>query len=91
TSTGTNFPQNSYNNLNNGQVLPNVSPLTPPVTSLAPTNIAPYSSQSPSQGVVTPTNPVGYGNYGLQQPTQLPQSYGNYGLQQPTQLPQSYG
>ncbi|MHC5615611.1 MAG: hypothetical protein ACYTXA_32730 [Nostoc sp.] len=91
TSTGTNFPQNPYNNLNNGQVLPNVSPLTPPVTSLAPTNIAPYSSQSPSQGVVTPTNPVGYGNYGLQQPAQLPQSYGNYGLQQPTQLPQSYG
>jgi len=91
TSTGTNFPQNPYNNLNNGQVLPNISPLTPPVTSLAPTNIAPYSSQSPSQGVVTPTNPVGYGNYGLQQPTQLPQSYGNYGLQQPAQLPQSYG
>ncbi|MEH1926744.1 hypothetical protein [Nostoc sp.] len=91
TSTGTNLPQNPYNNLNSGQVVPNVSTLTPPVTSLAPTNIAPYSSQSPSQGVVTPTNPVGYGNYGLQQPAQLPQSYGNYGLQQPAQLPQSYG
>ncbi|MEH1911080.1 hypothetical protein [Nostoc sp.] len=91
TSTGTNLPQNPYNNLNSGQVVPNVSPLTPPVTSLAPSNIAPYSSQSPSQGVVTPTNPVGYGNYGMQQPTQLPQSYGNYGMQQPTQIPQSYG
>ncbi|MHC5597151.1 MAG: hypothetical protein ACYTXC_14615 [Nostoc sp.] len=93
TSTGTNLPQNPYNNLNNGQVLPNVAPLTPPATSAAPSNIAPYSSQSPNQGVVTPTNPVGYGNYGLQQPTQLPQStYGNYGLQQPTQSPQSnYG
>ncbi|MBE8969500.1 hypothetical protein IQ277_25750 [Nostocales cyanobacterium LEGE 12452] len=85
-TTGTNLPQNPYNtytNLNNGQVVPNV----------APSNTVPYSSQSPSQSVVTPTNPVGYGNYGLQQPTQPPQSnYGNYGLQQPTQPPQStYG
>ena len=64
--------------------MPNLAPVTPPVTSIAPSNIAPYSSQS--QGVVTPTNPTGYGNYGLQQPTQPPQSnYGNYGLQQPTQ------
>ncbi|MEH2284559.1 MAG: hypothetical protein V7K90_25090 [Nostoc sp.] len=93
TSTGTNLPQNPYNNLNNGQVVPNVAPVTPPATSVAPSNIAPYSSQSPSQSVVTPTNPAGYGNYGLQQPTQPPQSiYGNYGLQQPTQPPQSnYG
>lgn len=91
-STGTNLPQNPYNNLNNGQVVPNVAPVTPPVTSTAPSNISPYFSQSPSQGVVTPTNPVGYGNYGLQQPTQVPQSnYGNYGLQQPTQVPQSNG
>ncbi|MDZ8263192.1 hypothetical protein [Nostoc sp. ChiQUE01b] len=83
-TTGTNLPQNPYNNLNNGQVVPNV----------APSNTVPYSSQSPSQSVVTPTNPVVYGNYGLQQPImQPPQSnYGNYGLQQPTQLPQSnYG
>ncbi|MGV0106833.1 hypothetical protein NSTCB13_05676 [Nostoc sp. DSM 114160] len=85
-TTGTNLPQNPYNtytNLNNGQVVPNV----------APSNTVPYSSQSPSQSVVPPTNPVGYGNYGLQQPTQIPQTnYGNYGLQQPTQLPQSnYG
>ncbi|MEH2258297.1 hypothetical protein [Nostoc sp.] len=82
-TTGTNLPQNPYNNLNNGQVVPNV----------APSNTVPYSSQSPSQSVVTPTNPVGYGNYGLQQPMQPPQStYGNYGLQQPTQPPQSnYG
>ncbi|MEH1913052.1 hypothetical protein [Nostoc sp.] len=85
-TTGTNLPQNPYNtytNLNNGQVVPNV----------APSNTVPYSSQSPSQSVVTPTNPVGYGNYGLQQPMQPPQStYGNYGLQQPTQPAQSnYG
>ncbi|MEH2165496.1 MAG: hypothetical protein V7K41_02220 [Nostoc sp.] len=83
-TTGTNLPQNPYNNLNNGQVVPNV----------APSNTVPYSSQSPSQSVVTPTNPVVYGNYGLQQPImQPPQSnYGNNGLQQPTQLPQSnYG
>ncbi|AVH73222.1 hypothetical protein [Nostoc sp. 'Lobaria pulmonaria (5183) cyanobiont'] len=82
-TTGTNLPQNAYNNLNNGQVVPNV----------APSNVVPYSSQSPSQSIATPTNPTGYGNYGLQQPTQPPQStYGNYGLQQPTQPPQStYG
>ncbi|MDZ7965365.1 MAG: hypothetical protein RM368_10370 [Nostoc sp. DedSLP03] len=85
-STGTNLPQNPYNtytNLNNGQVVPNV----------APSNTVPYSSQSPSQSVVPPTNPVGYGNYGLQQPTQIPQTnYGNNVLQQPTQVPQSnYG
>ncbi|QMS91974.1 hypothetical protein HUN01_31860 [Nostoc edaphicum CCNP1411] len=86
TSTGTNLPQNPYNNLNNGQLVPNVSPVTPSATFAAPSNIAPYSSQSPSQSVVTPTNPAGYGNYGLQQPTQPPQSnYGNNVLQQPTQ------
>ncbi|MEH2357917.1 hypothetical protein [Nostoc sp.] len=108
TSTGTNFPQNPYSNLNNGQVVPNNGlttgtnlPQNPytylnngqVVPNVAPSNIVPYSSQSPSQSVVTPTNPVGYGNYGLQQPMQPPQTnYGNYGLQQPTQLPQSnYG
>ncbi|MHC5743347.1 MAG: hypothetical protein ACYTXT_15745 [Nostoc sp.] len=85
-TTGTNLPQNPYNtytNLNNGQVVPNV----------APSSTVPYSSQSPSQSVVTPTNPVGYGNYGLQQPTQPAQSnYGNNVLQQPTQPAQSnYG
>ncbi|MHC5861478.1 hypothetical protein [Nostoc sp.] len=85
-TTGTNLPQNPYSNLNNGQVVPNVVPVTPPVTSIAPSYIAPYSSQSPSQSVVTPTNPLGYGNNGLQQPTQPAQSnYGNYMQQQPTQ------
>ncbi|MEH2064419.1 MAG: hypothetical protein V7K50_19520 [Nostoc sp.] len=86
TSTGTNLPQNPYNNLNSGQVVPNVAPITPPITT-------PYSSPNLSQGVVTPTNSAAYGNYGLQQPTQLPQSnYGNYGLQQPAQPSQSnYG
>jgi hypothetical protein len=85
----TNLQQNPYNNLNNGQVVPNVAPGTLPVR---PTNIAPYSSQIPGQSVVTPTNPMGYANYGLQQPAQPPQSnYGNYGLQQPTQSPQNYG
>ncbi|OYD92592.1 hypothetical protein CDG76_24055 [Nostoc sp. 'Peltigera membranacea cyanobiont' 210A] len=108
TSTGTNFPQNPYTYLNNGQVVPNNGlttgtnlPQNPytylnngqVVPNVAPSNIVPYSSQSPSQSVVTPTNPVGYGNYGLQQPTQPPQStYGNYGLQQPMQPPQTnYG
>ncbi|MDF5708428.1 MAG: hypothetical protein PUP90_12265 [Nostoc sp. S4] len=89
TSTGTNLQPNPYSNLNSAQ-----APVTPPLNSVAPTNnTAPYSSQSPNQGVVAPTNPTGYGNYGLQQPTQVPQStYGNYGLQQPTQVPQSnYG
>ena len=86
TSTGTNLQQNPYSNLNNGQVVPNVAPLMPPGTYAIPSNIAPYPSQIPSQGVVMPTNPVGYSNYGLQQPTQPPQSnYGNYVLQQPTQ------
>ncbi|MCL6749888.1 hypothetical protein KBT16_02385 [Nostoc sp. CCCryo 231-06] len=90
TSTGTNLPQSPYNNLNSGQVVPNVAPLTLPGTYAVPSNIAPYSSQIPSQGVVTPTNPTGYGNYGLQQPMQPPQSnYGNYRLQQPTQPPES--
>ncbi|MEH2309411.1 hypothetical protein [Nostoc sp.] len=93
TGTGyTNLQPNPYNNLNNGQVVPNVAPGTPPVTSGIPSNIAPYSSQIPGQSVVTPTNPMGYANYGLQQPAQPPQSnYGNYGLQQPTQSPQNYG
>ncbi|WP_392478197.1 hypothetical protein [Nostoc sp. C110] len=82
----TNLQQNPYNNLNNGQVVPNVAPGMPPVTSGIPSNIAPYSSQIPGQSVVTPTNPMGYANYGLQQPTQSPQSnYGNYVQQQPTQ------
>ncbi|MDM9584435.1 MULTISPECIES: hypothetical protein [unclassified Nostoc] len=108
TSTGTNFPQNPYTNLNNGQVVPNNGlttgtnlPQNPytylnngqVVPNVAPSNTVPYSSQSPSQSVVTPTNPVGYGNYGLQQPMQPPQTnYGNNVLQQPTQLPQTnYG
>jgi hypothetical protein len=82
TSTGTNLPQNPYNNLNSGQLVPNVTPVMPPATSGAPSNISPYSRQIPSQGIVTPIN----GNYGLQQPAQLPQSnYGNYVQQQPTQ------
>ncbi|MEH1785302.1 hypothetical protein [Nostoc sp.] len=85
-TTGTNLPQSPYSNLNNGQLVPNVAPVTPPVTSIAPSNIAPYSSQSQSQSVVTPTSPLGYSNYGLQQPTQAAQSnYGNYVQQQPTQ------
>ncbi len=87
TSTGTNLPPNPYGYLNNGQLVPNVAPVTPPATYAAPSNMAPYSSQNPSQSVVTPTNPAGYGNYGFQQPTQPPQStYGNNTvLQQPTQ------
>lgn len=57
------FP-NSYNN---NQALPNVPPaipVTPPVTSAVPNNIATYSMQTPNSSNI---NPVGYGNYGLQQ------------------------
>ncbi|RCJ23177.1 hypothetical protein A6S26_01060 [Nostoc sp. ATCC 43529] len=81
--TGTNLQANPYSNLNGVQ-----APVVPSVNS-----VAPYSSQSPNQTVVPPTNSTGYRNYGLQQPTQVPQStYGNYGLQQPTQVPKStYG
>ncbi|MBD2676647.1 MULTISPECIES: hypothetical protein [Nostoc] len=81
--TTTNLQANPYSTLNGIQ-----SPVTPSVNS-----VAPYSSQSPNQTVVPPTNSTGYRNYGLQPPTQVPQStYGNYGLQPPTQVPQStYG
>ncbi|MBW4560457.1 MAG: hypothetical protein KME32_04720 [Mojavia pulchra JT2-VF2] len=73
----TGLPQNSYTNFNNSQALPTgiqAAPVTPPVTSAATTNITPYSLQTPSQGVLTPTTPAEYGNYWQQQPTQLPQS-----------------
>ncbi|MBD2613653.1 hypothetical protein H6G94_20620 [Nostoc punctiforme FACHB-252] len=79
TPSSTNLQTNPYSNLNGVQ-----SPIVPSVNS-----VTPYSSQNPNQTVVPPTNSTGYGNYGLQQPTQVPQpTYGNYGLQQPTQVPQ---
>lgn len=80
--TATNLPQNSATNFNNSQLLPNGIPatsMTPPITSAATTNISPYS---------TPTStPSVYGNYGVQQPTQLPQS--RISLPRPT--PGPYG
>ncbi len=67
--TTKNLPQNSVPNLNNSQPLSNgisATPMTPPVTSAGTTNLSPYS---------TPTStPSVYGNYGVQQPTQMPQS-----------------
>ncbi|WP_445634936.1 hypothetical protein NSTC745_06821 [Nostoc sp. DSM 114161] len=82
TPTDINSQTNPYSTLNG------VQPLVAPSVN----SVAPYSSY-PNQTVVPPTNSTGYRNYGLQQPTQVPQStYGNYGLQQPTQVPQStYG
>ncbi|BAY77082.1 hypothetical protein NIES25_35400 [Nostoc linckia NIES-25] len=82
TPTDINSQTNPYSTLNG------VQPLVAPSVN----SVAPYSSY-PNQTVVPPTNSAGYRNYGLQQPTQVPQStYGNYGLQQPTQVPQStYG
>lgn len=107
TSTGTSVPQNPYGNLNNGQVLPSNGLNTGAGYTSTGTNLPqnPYNNLNSGQVVpnvapitppinsVAPTNPAGYGNYGLQQPTQLPQSnYGNYGLQQPAQPSQSnYG
>ncbi|MFN6435504.1 MAG: hypothetical protein RMY35_001190 [Nostoc sp. DedSLP01] len=84
TSTITNFQPNPYTS--------NQVPVVPSANSVVPNNIAPYSSY-PNQSVVTPTNPTGYTNYGLQQPNQVPQpNYGNYGLQQPNQVTQpNYG
>ncbi|MDZ8055133.1 MAG: hypothetical protein RMX68_026510 [Aulosira sp. ZfuVER01] len=74
--TTTNFNQNSYTNFNNNQPFSNgvqATSVTPPVTS-AITNISPYSTPTQTQGSVNPSTPTVYGNYGVQQPTQLPQS-----------------
>jgi hypothetical protein len=88
--TATNLPQNSYTNFNNSQLLPNGIPatsVTPPITSAATTNISPYSTPTSIPGVVNPATPSVYGNYGVQQPTQLPQS--KISLPRPT--PGPYG
>jgi hypothetical protein len=72
--TITNVQPTYYSNFNGVQTTPNVGIPTNRVYGV-PNN--PYSVQSPSQGVVNSTTPVGYGNYGnntLQQPGQLPQS-----------------
>ncbi|OUL28611.1 hypothetical protein BV372_24765 [Nostoc sp. T09] len=86
----TNFTQNPYTNFNNSQLLPNgvqATSVTPSVTSAATTNISPYSTPTQIQGVVNPSTPTVYGNYGVQQPTQLPQSRNS--LPRPT--PGPYG
>ncbi|BAY20468.1 hypothetical protein NIES2100_02100 [Calothrix sp. NIES-2100] len=65
--------QNSYPNFNNSQPLPNGIPattVTPTVTSAVSNNISPYSAPTSIPGVVNPSTPAVYGNYG----TQLPQS-----------------
>ncbi|MBD2206620.1 hypothetical protein H6G33_19550 [Calothrix sp. FACHB-1219] len=89
--TATNLSQNSYANFNNSQRLINGTPtttaVTPAVTSAASNNISPYSPPSSIPGVVNTANPIMYGNYGVQQPTQLPQS--RISLPRPT--PGPYG
>lgn len=70
---------NSYTNLVPSQPVPGVAPVAqvaPPVTSVAPTNIAPYSVQVPSQASGSNKNPglnSNFGNSALQ-PSQLQQS-----------------
>ncbi|MEA5502711.1 hypothetical protein VB735_06235 [Halotia wernerae UHCC 0503] len=69
-----------YNNLNSGQALPSqTQPASgiPPINSVTPTNVTPYSIQTPNSNVVTPATPVLPGNsdnFIWKQPTQLPQS-----------------
>ncbi|MGM3307970.1 hypothetical protein ACSQ6I_18670 [Anabaena sp. WFMT] len=69
-----NQPQNPYSNFNNVQTPPNV---VTPTTGLTPVPNNSYAVQPSSRDVVNSTATVGYGNYG------------NYNLQQPSQLPQS--
>ncbi|AFZ59942.1 hypothetical protein H6G54_15280 [Anabaena cylindrica FACHB-243] len=69
-----NQSQNTYSTFNNVQTIPNQET---PTTGLTPVPNNPYGVNSPSRDVVNSTAAVGYGNYG------------NYNLQQPSQLPQS--
>lgn len=88
--TATNLPSNSAPNFNNSQPLPNGVPatsMTPPVTSAATTNISPYSTPTSIPGVINSSSPSVYGNYGVQQPSQLTQS--RISLPRPT--PGPYG
>ena len=78
---------NNYTNPGSGQVLTNTvqssSPIAPP-TSTAPAYTTPYYTQTPNQGVVTPSNPPGMSNYSI--PGQLPQ----YNSSSPSQIPGQY-
>ncbi len=91
--TVTNQPQNPYGNLNNVQPLPSVGTPTSavsPGTYAAPTNIGPNSVQTLNQGIVQPSNQVGYGNGNVNPslaPTQSPQS----NLAVPPLTPGQYG
>ncbi|TAF04169.1 MAG: hypothetical protein EAZ77_16060 [Nostocales cyanobacterium] len=79
-----NLPSTPYSNFNGVQTAPNTGIPTTGVSTI-PNN--PDSVQSPSQGVVNSTTPIGYSNYGnsaVQQPSQLPQSNLSYpGQMQP--------
>ena len=79
---------NRYTNPGSGQVLPNAvpsTPIVPPVTNSAPTYMTPYYyNQTPSQGVVSPSNPTGTSNYTT--PGQVPQ----YNYSSPSQIPGQY-
>jgi hypothetical protein len=67
-------PQKSYGNFNGVQTAPNVEIST---TGVSPVINSSYPVQVPSPGAVNSNTPVEYG------------TYGNYSVQQPSQLPQS--
>ncbi len=79
---------NRYTNPGSGQVLPSAvpsTPVVPPATNSAPTYMTPYYyNQTPSQGVVSPSNPTGTSNYTT--PGQVPQ----YNYSSPSQIPGQY-
>ncbi|MHC5733161.1 MAG: hypothetical protein ACYTXY_55875, partial [Nostoc sp.] len=54
TSTGTNFPQNPYNNLNNGQVLPNYGLTTGTGSTSTGTNFPQNPYNNLNNGQVSP-------------------------------------
>ena len=78
---------NRYTNPGSGQVLPSAvpsTPIVPPATNSAPTYMTPYYNQTPSQGVVSPSNPTVTNNYTT--PSQVPQ----YNYSSPSQIPGQY-
>jgi hypothetical protein len=86
TQPGTNLQQNPYSNFNGSQPqsFPNsvpATPVTPPVTSVAPNNIAPYSTQIPVQAA-----PNNIAPYSTQIPSQaVPNNIAPYSTQIPNQ------
>jgi hypothetical protein len=69
-NTVTSYTQSTATNINS-QPLPNAIPTIPvtaPVASAISNNISPYSAPTSIPGVVNPSTPAVYGNYGTQQP-----------------------